>query len=68
MSENLAIFFIYSDVLKFQDLISISQKKPTIKVNLVVDERTFTVYILFVIQMSFLLYLYIFNMVMGISI
>ncbi len=53
MSENLAKFFFYSDVLKFQDLISIAQKKPTLKGNLVVDARTLTVYILFVIRKDF---------------
>ena len=56
----------YSDVLKFQDLISITEKKPTLKVNLVVDERTFTIYILCAIRKRKFLYLYIFNMVIGV--
>ena len=38
--------FLDSNVLKFQDLISITPKKSTLKVNLVVDARTFTIYIL----------------------
>ena len=68
MRENPVKFFLDSNVIKFQDLISITQKKTTLKGNLVVDERTFTIYILCVHRKKFLMYLYIFNMVIGIFI
>ena len=45
--------FFGGDVLKFQDLISITKKKLPLKGNLVVDERTFTIYILCVLRKKF---------------